>query len=520
MSPGATAASRRRKHEYHRSPTPEAIRKSIENTGIFRDTGIGGSPGLTFSRSRPTPPHSFRQNQLRDVQGTLEDLERTADNTNVQEMLAYKRSESHFKCPDSTSRHQTPQLPQNREVILRGASERPRKSWHESPTTSREDPATKGRSRIIVERYDPELGWHQQQDQTRPEEKTATPSMDTAPLRGSNNAPKTREEIAKLARVKRPATTLPITRVPEQPRIHSGNNTGVPIKGPISNVNTGISTTWIIEKPLPGSPKAPETLIAGISPAQNSLNGVQGMLAGRGLLPDFLNNYNQSLESHPQVSMKPQFKRDLNTGVDGKHAVLTSQSESTRLEPTIATGFPVRGPMRSSFGQPSRTHSAPVVGPGPLYFNQIQRQFAAEEPIFEDEPENDPPEDHFAALGPEAVPYLEDIEDDMLESQPYADHGYDEDPFGEGQEEFGYGSDYAIDAPQAWQPVVQGGDIVDQYETWEEHGQELGNNYEIAEASYGGNTEYGLEVQEIVYENPMADEELSLQGFWRSRRPY
>lgn len=533
ISHGATAASTRQNHEYHASSTPEPVRRSIESTGIFRDTGIGGTPDLTSSRTRPTRPQDdiYHKQVLRDIQGDAKDSNHTTKKTSFKETFTYKPTELAARRSQSAGQDQNPRTCQNPELDKEEAAKELRSS-NENQTTSREDSVTRKSSEIVVEHFDPELGWQQQQDPRRLEKTKDAPSLDIPQHRGSKSTPTTREEIAKHARVKRPATALPVTRAPEEPNIHGGNNTGATVKQHVSEENTGSShhanVTRAEKVRPPVSPKAPETSTTDVSPTLNSLDDARNTQSGGDTQVNLSKNiHGQSPDGYGQ--MQPQFGLRLNGVVGGESVVLTKRHYtrklgSTRHKPTSLITLPVRGLSRGTFAQPTRVlHLPPVAGPEPLYYDQIQWQYVPEEPVFENGLEKYSPEECLASLHPETVPYLEDIDYDILEDQEYLDDGYALAPRDGGLETYKYVTGDAINDPYAWQPIGQEGDSEEHPEKWGVRGQALGNDYEVVDNSYGKQAfmgEYGLEEHGIAYANQVTGDEILMQEFWRSHRPY
>ena len=531
ISHGATAASTRQNHKYHASPIPEPVRRSIESTGIFRDTGIGGTPGLTSSRTRPTRPQDdlYHKQVSKDIQGNAKDLNHTTKQTSLKGTFTYKPTELTARRPRPATQDQNPRPRQNPKME-KGEASKELRSSNENQTTSREDSATRKSSEIVVEHLDPELGWQQQRDPSRLEKTKDAPSLDIPQYRELKSSPTTREEIAKHARVKRPAAALPATRAPEEPNIHGGSNTDVTVEQHVSEENTGsshnanLTRAEKVRPPVP--PKAPETS-TDVSGALNSLDNARNTQSGSGTKLNLSKNtHDLSPDSYGQ--MQPQFRLQLN-GVEGREPVVltkrhyTRKLGSARLEPASLIGLPVRGLSRGSFTQLARIpHLPPVAGPEPLYCDQIQRQYVPEEPFFENGTEKYPPEEYLASLHPETALYLKNINYDILEDQKYLGDGYALGPRDGGPETYKYVTEDAINNPYPWQPRGQGGDFKEHLEKWDVRGQALSYDYEVVDNSYGKQAfmgEYGLEEHGIAYENQVTGEEILMQDFWRSHRP-
>lgn len=524
ISPGAMAASRSRSHGYqrHASPTPVLIRRSIQNTGIFRGSGMEGTPGLTSSRTKLTPPQDglYEKQFLADAQDTPEDSNRTTESTTPQSGLASRNSEPSANIPQSESRVQTPRPLHSLENDKGTAIGEPTRGLNELRAIIREDPATVPHGRIIIDHYDPSLGWHQQQDLGRLERTSAAPAMDVESLRESKSTPLSREQIAKNARVKRPATTLPVTRLPREPNLQ-GVNTDEPSQQAVSEENTKnshlVTTAPTEHTSQPPSVRGSETAAAGQYLSQASLER-----PGNEIRSSYSINNDQSLREFSCNFTPPPFTRLVGGASREGAAIPISRNDtpmlgSARPEITSITGPPIRGISRFSFEYPAY----PRRQPEPLYLNQIQRQFPYEEPVFENDNDNDQPEEHLGTLNPQIAPYLEAIDQDMLDEQDYEYHCYAEYAV-EGHEEFGYVTADDTNAPQMWQPVSQGDDTMEHHEAWDGPEYDMGNDYEVVDDGYDGRAfagTYGMEEHGIMREDQMA-EEVPMLAFWRPNRPY
>lgn len=535
VSPGATAASRRQIHHYqhHASPTPETIRRSIEDTGIFRDTGIERTSRLTSSRRKPTQSQDglYEKQHLKDVQETLDRSDRTIKSATSQSRIASRYSMPSAKDQQSESRDQSPRQQRNSSTEKRAAAEILSGKENEKRPIGMNDPATRQVGQVIAEHYDPSIGWHRQQDLDRVEKSSAAPPLDVESLRESKSTPMTREQIVKNARVKRPATTIPVETVSEEQSLHNGKN-ALPSQQAVSGENAGnggrINTAPIEYVLQPASVNASGTAVRGESLYQPSLENFKVMNRGNDAHESYKIENNLTRRDFQPTFSPPQFGRWLVGLSRERMAFPISRNDSPRLGSTeldtaSIAGLPARGPSRSSFGQapPRRPRLPTDVEPAPLYLNQIRRQFLPEQSILESDICNYRPEDSYGEFTPEMVPYLEENGYDMLEEQDYEAGGFAEYSIGEDEEELEYYAEHDTNEPQAWQSIAPN-DMVEHHEPWNGLEADMSNDHEVVEGSYndqGFAESYGVEEHGIVYEDQLT-EGLLIQGFWRPNRPF
>ncbi|RAL66818.1 hypothetical protein DID88_007601 [Monilinia fructigena] len=152
-SPRATTALDRAREEYlqrQHSATPDSVRKSIERTGIFKDTGIEYS--------------SRRKSYLQEAAG------KEVNGVRKKSMISLPRIPPlKSRPPDSV------------------------------------DVEDKEHRRVVVEYYDPNRGWYRK-------ENSKSPTHPLDPVAAPIPVPFTRQQMARNARIKRPSTTLPVIR--------------------------------------------------------------------------------------------------------------------------------------------------------------------------------------------------------------------------------------------------------------------------------------------------------------------
>jgi hypothetical protein len=470
VSPGATAVSRRRNHDHqhHRSPTPEPIRRSIESTGIFRHTGIERTPGLMYSDRSATS----------------------------QSNLATRHSRLSTSDQQSEGRDQTPRQQRDVSIAKGAANEILSEKERENRPVGMEDSATAKRGQVIVEHYDPNIGGHRQQDQL--EEKSAAAPVEVELLRQSKSTSLTREQIAKDARIKRPASTKPVETGSGESMLYDGKNNRLSQPANTSENIAGnqnlIDTMEHLLQPLSVETSDP----TGEPLCHPSSKNFMVKHPGTDAPGPYKSENRLPLEHFQPDSLPPQFGRWL----DGlsREGVPDSvrQSDTSRLGPeyfdsAAIAGLPVRGPSRSRFAQPPPRplRLPPEVEPVSLYLNQIRRQFTPERQILEDNSYNHQADDSRNVFSPEMVRYLEGNEYDILEEQDFEPGRLVEPLIDEEEDDLEYYAGHHTIHGQTWQPIAEGDD-----ETME---------------SYQGSR--------IAYEEQLVEDVL-MPGFWRRNRPF
>ncbi|CZR50496.1 uncharacterized protein PAC_00369 [Phialocephala subalpina] len=190
------------------SPTPESVWRLIEKTGIFRDTGVE------------------RTSALRRDERPSSRLDRTKVASHGSESAHYGqvRSSTSPKRTSPEVRHNhllDPRFQKQRPTSASYRGRRRSPSAEESrPLSSKPGDAENSQNpqevgniqrRIVVEHFDPEHGWHE-----TPNPLSRCASRTSDPPRESRSTPIDRHELAKAARIKRLATTLPISRYPAE----------------------------------------------------------------------------------------------------------------------------------------------------------------------------------------------------------------------------------------------------------------------------------------------------------------
>ncbi|KAH6666585.1 hypothetical protein B0J14DRAFT_677846 [Halenospora varia] len=185
--------------ERPRSPTPESVRRSIENTGIYRGTGIdtrrgmNTSPGKSLKRRRHVEEQYFSHTTSKPF--TMTSGSRNPSSTPQGSSVARNLSSEN-----------RPHL-----ALSRGGTERSRSG--ESQSISEAKPSRSPPKRFIIQHFDEKLGWHQKFCPKQQRRHSDVIDKERSTPKELRSTPINREQIAKDARIKRPSTTVPITRI-------------------------------------------------------------------------------------------------------------------------------------------------------------------------------------------------------------------------------------------------------------------------------------------------------------------
>ncbi|KAB8299082.1 hypothetical protein EYC80_001203 [Monilinia laxa] len=199
-SPRATMALDQSREEYFQrqhSATPDSVRRSIERTGIFKDTGIEYS---SRRKSYLQEVAGKEVNEVRKEHG----ISTSNDPVKIGKQLSRlspDSAKSSYEIDRPPNCQQQCPVPQILPSLQKKTENPPLK---DRPPDSIEVEENKHR-RVIIEYYDPHRGWYRKEDSkspTHPLEPVAAPIL----------VPFTRQQITRNARIKRPSTTLPVIR--------------------------------------------------------------------------------------------------------------------------------------------------------------------------------------------------------------------------------------------------------------------------------------------------------------------
>jgi hypothetical protein len=559
FSPGAIAAGRRTRDSDQRqaSLTPEPIRRSIENTGVFRDTGIG-MPNLC---------------------GPLEHAPLETRNISNKHSLIKDKSTSSSGCESSTStgdlgselsgshrRHAVPQdedfmrdrtrqhQDEKQEISQQIYAERDGNIFGEKAPNAPNTP--QGHTRIAL--YYPGSGWREAEHPilaggllTESEKQIGT--QESQEIR-STPVPASREHVAQTARIKLPSTTVPFARTVKE--------TAVPAKTTVETTTqqredfpqpTETIEDVMLLEPLDTSEEQPKMAHSGNEKGA-SLTGLARLdLEERfraGQLGNTLQDQFISVDSNSQAINRPRStllgngaaESSLNTthsNVPGSETpgILNTNSESNTnnaaetAEKSLTT-LPVRGSWIGPRGGTISRDSclSPIIEEAPLYLHQLQRNLDYEEqqvPYEESYGENEYGErgdgqDH------EMIYYPEDAELDNWENDYAADlpqgYSYVEDVIGHRLDDpESYTNDHDA-MPELWAEEYEQHVAEENmnYGLWSGPERNIMRNYEIVEGVY--NTQDFDQPSTMTGHAPGYEEDAvgegEIQGFWRPRRSY
>ncbi|KAE8447624.1 hypothetical protein EG329_010595 [Mollisiaceae sp. DMI_Dod_QoI] len=185
------------------SPAPESVRKSLENTGIFRNTGIERISEVVHRPERPSSRKEESKATHRPEAAHYS--ERRTSNTPNRASADLESTDHlldaryHDKRPASPVRSRSPIKDTSHQFPNKIASAEDDNIFPE---------AGKVRERLVVEQFHPELGWYETPDLVG---RSASTAVDLP--QEPKNTLVDRQQLAKIARIKRPSTALPISRV-------------------------------------------------------------------------------------------------------------------------------------------------------------------------------------------------------------------------------------------------------------------------------------------------------------------
>jgi hypothetical protein len=179
------------------SPSSESIRRRLENTGVFRDTGISMA-----ARWAAVSPNAHEKPSKRDQTRTTGILARST------------------KTLESTRRIVSPARPRSHGLTSPYSGHQPDLREGVAPPNAKDgiskvNDGEMKRERIIIEHFDPNLGWHERQGSGGHGQEITTTTTTTTKgevSEQSRSAPLDRHERAQMARLKRPSITVSLPR--------------------------------------------------------------------------------------------------------------------------------------------------------------------------------------------------------------------------------------------------------------------------------------------------------------------
>ena len=558
MSPGATVLSRQLKNaNRQRSSTPESIRRSLQETGIYRDTGIHARPGLrTLEERSPEAERLQQQREPIHEEKTRRRIPRggTSGTTTSPESPVTSSSNKYAGSLPSHryQRTRSPRYEKIAETVYHNGE------THEDGSgvaimDGKKDAAMSGNQRIIVKHFDRELGWHRLPS-SRAQKERHSADLRRGNEREAKSTPVNREQLAKLARIKRPATTLAVARSAGQE--NSKKNTPLVVDQQHMGPSAGAS----------GDKQAAQRAFGGEQPISSS-SGARNADEGEPALKD--PQIEETVVTQPRFKQQQvehgypnvRFAEDM-IAKEGFFvpSLVNPQSESKtqatmgvnpketfyRTEIGSCLGLPVRGGWSTRASTPTfqPARRSPFIEPEPLFIHQVQRTLTPREDYLQYENQlkgggflnpaasnfesnlrfEDLPHDLPAYQGTEPFQQEEtyDHPHDLLayqENDFIQEQGdYDHQLYNYTYEEVEENSTAYAHETQIWEHEEG---YVDEVENFEAHsGQDHLYRYETFEDVPGEEVFEPTEGPEQSYGNHADDGSYPTQGFWKSRHLY
>ncbi|KAF4627362.1 hypothetical protein G7Y89_g10791 [Cudoniella acicularis] len=224
-------------YEQQRSVTPDSIRRSLESTGIYRDTGINKDPKYQ-SRSRPNPkePSRYTKNRSNRVGERRAPSLRHGSTPVVSASARVSRNPS--SRPSSLLRSMT-HSPARSTQTPRCTETTDKSGPQKAPLEAENGDSADNQRRLRIEHFDQDSGWQETPSPRQQTGHAVIALVERDIPREPRSTPIDRERLAKEARIKRPSTTLPVTRITGS-NSHSlsvekgvvGNQHGLPMATP------------------------------------------------------------------------------------------------------------------------------------------------------------------------------------------------------------------------------------------------------------------------------------------------
>jgi hypothetical protein len=507
-------------YQHPTSPTPEPIRRSIEGTGIFRDTGIGGLNELTSSQANLTPQDELYQTQdFPHGQDTMEYSDPTTKSTS---RLASKDLEEVFKDKQSEIRYHTRRSLQYPETENGATAETHAKIQDKiGQSVVTENAAATQCSQAIVGHHDPRKGEHREYNLGQLKSRSAPRPVDIECLGVTRSTPLSREQIGETARIKRPVTARPVETIPIDSTLY-GQNLATLCRHEDSEESPRTCGQFISASKdhEQQSAKASNAAASDKSLSQPFPETPQVLESSKDAQISYVEIKPPSQAISPMFP-PPEFARPLG-GISRQEMSFpvsrnrTPDSDRARFEATHVAGLPVRGFSRGSCGQSSQPlHLSPKIGPASIYLNQIRQHFPLEEKIWENNIAHDQLAGSYRAFDPDCVAYLEEEEYEVLGGWHSQGRGYTEYLVPEDEEGFECYRETKTNDTRLWQTSAQDDDLVEGHESWKE--SMLG----MSSASHDGQgfaETNRVEEDQYFEENQLAGE--VPMGFWRLNRPF
>lgn len=361
------------------SPIPDAIQRSIEKTGIYRDTGI---EMRQYQPTSPTRDHT-RMKQRQPERRPGGPKERQRDRHHVGDVSRFRpkgatTSTSSSKEPQSSpprhrsSHHKTRHATKHTtEIEAQPKAFDIRDSNTTETSSNRATTSAESQGNPVVERFGLEMGRHQKgnprTDNQQTSESLSISVMPETPLVD-------RAQLAKNAKVKRPSTTLPIVStaitgdILKSGGIFSKEQNVRPAT--TEPTSTGITSQLSQSAQLSDQPSVPvhestQQNKQGISgqPAQNPQHNISVQQVSRA-----------EENGVPTQGPTPQSLAASLLQYRGSSSTIRNNQEISTLRinsPTLLGGLPLRGGLVHQFDPESRMSA--LSPQGPLFIRQTQQ---------------------------------------------------------------------------------------------------------------------------------------------------
>jgi len=559
ISPNATALSRLLKNaNRQRSSTPESIRRSLQKTGIYRDTGIRARPeSRSFKEGSPKAERLQQQcGPNTDEKARRRFSLRGTSSTTTSSDSAVTRSSNRCAGSLPSHQHQRTGSPQYGQIIkTTGHNEDTHKDGSGVVLKARKiNPTLGGNTRIIIEQFDPELGWHQRPS-SRVQKEHHSAELKSGTEREAKSTPINRKQLAKLAHIKRPATTLPISRSTGQEQ--SKRNSSLVVdpqdmgssaqpSGDKQAAQQAFGEREHISSP-PGAPKADE----GGSPSRNPQN--EGILTSQP-------GYTKQQVEYDDPNVRFPEDRIVKEGIFVPS--LVNPKSEARAQGTMRVipevnfdrtgngsylGLPIRGGWSTRALTPTiqPPRPSPFIEPGPLFTHQVQRRHTPKQgylqfenqlrggdspnPAASDFESNSPVDDlaHDFSAYQETDHVQQDTynhppsllayqQNDLVQEQA----AYDHQPYYHNYEEVEENKTAHARQSQMWEHEEVYIDELKDFEIQSRQEQDPSYWYETIEDVPGEERFVPTEGPKQNYDNYADEGNHRIQGFWKSRRLY
>ncbi len=381
------------------SPSSESVLRSLENTGIFRDTGISMA-----ARRAAVSSHALEQPFKYDQMRTTGTSLRTTSTLQSPERVV---STDRLRSDRLTSPHSEHRLDLRERMVASNPKEG-------NPQVR--DCEMK-RERVIIEHFDPSLGWHERQASNGHGRETTTTAKKTDVPEQSKSAPLDRYERAQRARIDRPATTVPLPRsslARDEASTKGGHGSHPQANALVEpEPEQRTSTSGIFEATSPSNWMKLEAGRQDLSQTRVNEPRPLKMLSGH---DDKNDQYVSGLASTRSELHAPSCPQILDAETNGERSIALSKTMETIQSNSSYLGLPARGfaPGQGPSNSTHQNHHSSLypLGREPRFIHELQRQPTPYEPSHH--------EDHSRQIEFEEFDILQWTEADEAEDFPYS----------------------------------------------------------------------------------------------------